>query len=122
MEKKKTFLSWVKEHKTELIIIAVTAAGTVLTIKKWDNIKGLFSSEELKKLAKLQRNSTVDSVLPTSEPRKVLVQLVNVREHVRNLPHGYHASQSKILEATERGIELAENQTIISAHPRYYAA
>jgi hypothetical protein len=44
MEEKKSLLTWVKEHKTELIILGVTAVGTILVIKNWDSIKGIFKS------------------------------------------------------------------------------
>lgn len=36
------FVSWVKAHKTELIIAGITVVGTVLVVKNWDSIKGLF--------------------------------------------------------------------------------
>lgn len=44
MEEKKSLLTWVKEHKTELIILGVTAVGTILVIKNGDSIKGVFKS------------------------------------------------------------------------------
>ena len=44
MEERKPLLTWVKEHKTELIILGVTAVGTILIIKNWDSIKGVFKS------------------------------------------------------------------------------
>jgi hypothetical protein len=46
MEDNKTFLQWVKEHKTELIVAGVTIVGTVLVIKNWDSIKGMFQTVE----------------------------------------------------------------------------
>lgn len=42
MSKNNQFISWVKVHKTELIITGVTVVGTVLVVKNWDSIKGLF--------------------------------------------------------------------------------
>ncbi len=44
MEEKNSLLTWVKEHKTELIILGVTSIGTILVIKNWDSIKGVFKS------------------------------------------------------------------------------
>ena len=38
MEGKKSLLTWVKEHKTELIILGVTAVGTILIVKNFDSI------------------------------------------------------------------------------------
>lgn len=44
MEEKKSLLTRVKEHKTELILLGVTAVGTILVIRNWDSIKGVFKS------------------------------------------------------------------------------
>lgn len=38
------FVNWVKAHKTELIIAGVTVVGTVIVVKNWDSIKGLFKT------------------------------------------------------------------------------
>lgn len=42
MRENNRFISWVKEHKTELIITSVTVVGTVLVIKNRDSIMRLF--------------------------------------------------------------------------------
>lgn len=39
-----------------------------------------------------------------------------VRDHIRNLPVGWHASDSHIKMAQEMGIELKENQTIVPSY------
>ena len=46
VEEKKTFLAWVKEHKTELLFIGVTAVSTVLVAKNWHSLKGIFESSK----------------------------------------------------------------------------
>lgn len=56
------------------------------------------------------------------EPIERIVKEVNVPGHIRTLPEGYHASPAKIAEATERGIELMENQTFVDPHNRTYIA
>ena len=61
------------------------------------------------------------STVPTVKSEPIL-RIIYVREHLRNLPQGHHPSVLKIAEAAESGIELAENQTIVSAHPRCCAA
>jgi len=48
---KNIFIKWVKEHKTELIIIGVTAVGTVLVVKNWDLFKGVFKSPNSKSIS-----------------------------------------------------------------------
>lgn len=42
MEKEKTFLTWVKNHKTELILVGVTVVGTIIVVKNWNAIKTTF--------------------------------------------------------------------------------
>jgi hypothetical protein len=42
MEIKKTVFKWVKEHKKELIFSGVTVMGTILVVKNWNSIKGIF--------------------------------------------------------------------------------
>ena len=44
MSEDNKFVNWVKVHKTELIIAGVTVIGTVLAVKNWDSIKGLFKA------------------------------------------------------------------------------
>lgn len=46
MEEKKTVFQWVKEHKKELIFLGVATVGTILVVKNWDTIKGIFKDAE----------------------------------------------------------------------------
>ena len=46
MSENNKFVSWVKANKTELIIAGVTVVGTVLIVKNWDSIKGMFKVTE----------------------------------------------------------------------------
>lgn len=46
MKEKDRFVNWVKNHKTELIIAGITVVGTVLVVKEWDSIKGLFKATD----------------------------------------------------------------------------
>ena len=118
------FTAWVKAHKTELIIAGgavLTTVGAILLVDNWETVKGMFHTE-----AKITPSRTINVVteVPTvpaveSEP---ILRIIDVREHLRNLPQGHHPSVWKIAEAAGSGIELAENQTIVSAHPRCYAA
>lgn len=118
------FTAWVKAHKTELIIAGgavLTTVGAILLVDNWETVKGMFQKE-----AKITPSRTINVVteVPTvpaveSEP---ILRIIDVREHLRNLPQGHHPSVWKIAEAAGSGIELAENQTIVSAHPRCYAA
>lgn len=44
MEEKNSLFTWIKEHKTELIVLGVTAIGTIIVVKNWDSIKSIFKS------------------------------------------------------------------------------
>lgn len=44
MEEKNSLFTWMKEHKTELIVLGVTAIGTIIVVKNWDSIKSIFKS------------------------------------------------------------------------------
>lgn len=46
MSENNKFVNWMKAHKTELIIAGVTVVGTVLVVKNWNSIKGLFKTTE----------------------------------------------------------------------------
>ena len=56
MKEKEKFVSWVKAHKTELIIVGVTMLGTVLVVKNWDSIKSFirFSGTAMPELVTAQ--------------------------------------------------------------------
>ena len=122
--KEKKFSNWVKKHKTKLLIaggVIVTTVGTVLLIDNWDSVKSLIVKEVNNVPAgSLNIKSEVSNVaIATGEP---VIKIIDVREHLRNLPNGYHPSAQKVAKAVELGIELDANQTIVSAHPRCYVA
>lgn len=126
MEKVKKGWTWVKEHKTEIIIVGFTIAGTILAIKNWENVKGAIKEQLLWKCVSSTDTSTKLDVTDITDfvdaVQVPIIMISDVREHKRNLQPGYHPSASKIAEAIERGIELADNQTLVSAHQRRYAA
>ena len=116
--------TWVKTHKKELLIaggVIVTAVGTVLLIDNMDAVKELVPEMQKKASSRVPvvtiQNKTTDLV--KTQP---ITKIIDVREHLRNLPQGHHPSAGKIAEAVKSGIELTENQTIVSAHLRCCAA
>lgn len=118
------FTAWVKAHKTELIIAGgavITTVGAILLVDNWESVKGLFQAEAKITPSRPLNVATEVPTVPAVESEPIL-RIIDVREHLRNLPQGHHPSVWKIAEAAESGIELAENQTIVSAHPRCYAA
>lgn len=44
MSEKHKIVNWVKAHKTGLIIAGVAVAGTVLVVKNWESIEGIFQA------------------------------------------------------------------------------
>ena len=116
--------TWIKSHETELIVIgstAVATVGAILLLNNWDAVTNLVTGTQKATPSKpLIVNTEVPAVtVITSEP---IIKTSEVRMHQRNLPNGHHPSLGKVLEATARGIELTENQTIVSAHTRRYVA
>lgn len=123
MNKKKLFVKWFKEHKTELVIVGVTimtATYAVLLYKEqMQTYKGLDSFIKIPEIEPMPiLNESTNFVVPCCPNNKI----VDVSEFVRNLPSGQHPSSQKVVEATERGLELLENQTIVASHQRSYAA
>lgn len=126
---KKSFTTWVKEHKTELIIAA--AGITVLTIsvvvlkKKAkprishvieDMTKDIInkaSSTEAESVTKATAAVVISEVNETITHRKVSH---DVASHLRNLPKGKCASPIKMATAEEHGFKLSPGQTWIEAY------
>lgn len=118
------FTTWVKSHKTEIAIaggIILTTVGAVLLVNNWESVKGLVS-KEIKELPAPALNVEIEKPSIPQINKEPVLKIVDVRDHLRNLPSGHHPSLSKLAEAAEIGIELGDNQTYVSAHPRCYAA
>lgn len=116
--------TWVKEHKKGLLIaggVIVTAVGTVLLIDNVDSIKALVPEMYKKALSK-EATMVIESEINDLVKTESITKIVDVKEHLRNLSQGHQPSAVKLAEAAKNGIKLAENQTIVSAHTRCYAA
>ena len=61
MEKNK-IVDWIKAHRTELAITGVTIVGTVLVVKNWDTIKGLFKNIGLTAPKLVEVESAIEKV------------------------------------------------------------
>ena len=133
LESKSGFLTWVNEHRNQLIIagISITALiGLILGIKNMDVLK------ELKTVLNKKININSIPTLPESEsqPAISVLNLVDekstytppkeafdVRMHVRTMAAGRHHSVAKAEEAARLGIKLLPNQTIVDTYPKYTA-
>lgn len=126
---KKTFVEWIKAHKTELIIagISITAiVGIIIGIKKYQVLEEEWIS--LKNLVEKPPENISFVKMSVDEEINVDKEVIditviqssrtphNVSEHLRNLPEGWKASAEKIAMAAEHGYELLPGQTWVEAY------
>lgn len=126
---KKTFVNWIKEHKTELIIAGISITAIIAIIFGIKNHKAL--EEAWLSLRKLVEKTpeTIPTIrsLPIEESASVkdMVEISiisvdriphGVAEHLRNLPEGWKASAEKIATAAEHGYDLLPGQTWVQAY------
>lgn len=138
-DQKKVFIEWVKAHKKQLTITGISTLaviGIILGIKNKDTIIELWASLQ-KSISKAPpetptfsmpapktteiRTATSELVAETKElTRAYTPQTIpfNVKDHLRNLPEGWHASPEKIAEAELLGIELLPNQTLVNSYTK----
>lgn len=124
MKEENKIKTWVKAHKKELLIaggVIVTAVGTVLLIDNMDTVKSLVMETQKKALSK-ETSATIENEINNLVKTEHITKIIDVKEHLRNLSQGHQPSAGKLAEAAKNGIKLAENQTIVSAHTRCYAA
>lgn len=121
------FTTWVKTHKIELVVaggvIVLTTVGVLLLAKNTEGFKRSVRNN-LRATNLPAYNVDVDTdttrvSVPVIDPE---VKVVSVKEHFRKLAEGYHPSPEKRFESSKRGIELMDDQTIVNAHTREYAA
>lgn len=135
MEDQKTgFIEWVKAHKKQLTIAGISTLaiiGIALGIKNKDAIIELWESLQ-KSISKspsetpapktMEIQSTMSEIVAeTKEVTRVYTPSTipfNVKDHLRNLPEGWHASPEKITEAELLGIELLPNQTLVNSYTK----
>ena len=123
-EQKKTCISWIKEHKKELIVAGVSVSAIILAILGLKNQKALEEAwKSLKKLAEkvLEEIYTVEAPLvqdTVSAVEKISVTHVphDVQLHLRMLPQGQKPSAEKLAQAVELGIELLPGQTFVNPY------
>lgn len=105
-----------KEHKeqigTGLLIVGAGVCAFALgysigSVSKGKNVEMQLDAIRAKK--------TFDAEI-LLKPAESVVKEVKVPGYIRSLPEGYHASFEKIAEATEKGIELMENQTLVNSY------
>ena len=124
MKKDNKLIAWAKKYKTELLVVgsvAITVAGAIMIAVKLDT-NDVVHTSNLKSSVGVKTFNNVVEEISNAADKIPEMKIIDVREHPRNLPNGYRASMKKVLEAIEAGVELKENQTFVSAHPRCCAA
>lgn len=130
-EKKKTFVTWVKKHKTELIIAGISVVAIIAVIlgaknnetleEVWASLKNMVEKEpkEIPYVALPQVPEAVhisDVVVINTTHTEQIPH--DVSEHIRNLHEGWKASTEKIATAAERGYDLKPGQTWVEAYTK----
>ena len=125
MEKqKKTCITWIKEHKKELIIAGVSVGAIALAILGMKNQKELEEAwKSLKKLIEKVPDKVQTLELPSisdtvsiAEKQGIPRAPHDVSLHLRMLPQGQKTSAEKLAQAVELGIELLPGQTLVNPY------
>ena len=126
-KEKKDLIDFLKEHKKSIVIGATTlctlVAGVFILKNRKNIINAIGVKEIIDKSMEIYEDvvpvlpETIEASIDSDVPKKI----INVREHLRNLPNNYNASQSKIDLAAQYGITLAEHQTWVNSYPKTVA-
>ncbi|MDE7477201.1 MAG: hypothetical protein K2M91_04495 [Lachnospiraceae bacterium] len=135
-EEKNRLVSWVKEHKKELIITGI-GIGTLITIilgiknrdslvKTWDTLKAAVDTEYRSGQKIVCNHCDIvpvhdTDILPkgeATEKAKIIRDSFEVDSHIRNLHPGWNASAKKLAEAETLGIVLLPGQTLVDKYTK----
>lgn len=131
VDERKSLISWIKEHKKELIFAGISIGTLILIIlgiKNKAEIKALWDA--LRKVVKQPTAKVTETVTKVAveipqDPIKEVVTAVasnsdtipfEVSRHIRNLPDGWHASPEKVAEALKNNIILMDGQTWVDSY------
>lgn len=125
--KEKGFFEKAKEHKKEIAIGAATVllvVAVVVVINRAAFISAIKSSciEEVF-TNRLETRNNAGPLISKTVSKSVMSNLpigniMNVREHIRNLPEGWKPSISKVELAAKYGYSLGEHQTLVNAYTK----
>lgn len=127
----KSFFEKAKEHKKEIIIGAAAVISVVVAVLIVKNraplipaIKSLridevlTNSSETRNIAGPLISKSVEKSVTSNLPNG---NIINVREHIRNLPEGWNPSINKVELAAKFGYSLEEHQTLVNAYTKTFA-
>lgn len=98
-------VDWIKDHKTEVIIVSGTViilAGAIFGVRLYNK---RIAGEAVLVATKSGVHHDFSNTLP-----------FNVSSHIRRLPEGMHASPAKELTALEHGYQLKPGETWVEAY------
>lgn len=122
-EEKKTCITWIKEHKKELLIAGVSVSAIILAIIGLKNQKVLDDVKESLKI--LIEKSPEESLVLENVSENLVPEIDKVTKNrnpydvpgfVRKLPIGQKASAEKLAQAAELGIILPEGKTFVNSY------
>lgn len=123
----KGFFDKAKEHKKEIAIGAIILLSVVTAVLIVKNRDAIYSTMRSSKIEGILTNNIdirnrAGSLISESVEKSITSNLglsdINVREHIRNLPEGWHPSVSKLELAEKCGYILDEHQTLVNAYTR----
>jgi hypothetical protein len=124
IEKKKTFFGFVKEHKKVIAIGTVTACAVIVGVVIFKN-RTATNALNIQEIVAKGLKTQGDAISIGSEVVEVCHasnlpnnKLINVKEHLRNLPDGWKASQIKIDLAARYGFSLRDHQTWVNSYAK----
>ena len=133
-KEKKSFISWVKEHKAELIIAGITLATIIIAIKYRKELAELWAT--LRKAIE-KKTDVIPEITPVTVKPVVTANVVDLKEaaveieecaekacraahdvkmHIRVLSGGRQASAAKLAEAADLNIVLKPGETLVDPY------
>lgn len=121
---KQKMFQWIKKNKKNLITAGICIAIVSLMIFSCSDVGVLESL--FAKLKKAMTGSGAKAAAAVNNEAVSSLQkpnvLIEVGTHIRNLPKGWHASETKIAQAAQSGIQLSDGQTIVDAYMKGISA
>lgn len=126
-KEKKSFLKFINEHKKEITFGAVAVCAIVAGVVICRNrvtINNLEIEDVIENEIKTHRDlipvasevavKSISGNLPSGK-------IINVNEHLRNLPDSWNPSQNKVALAALHGYTLEEHQTWVNSYAKVVA-
>ena len=109
-----------KKYEKEILIgtAVIISIGAAIGVTSICLNKSSLNNCSTKMNISKKQNSLVAENTPDlfAQKTKITTKEVNVPDFIRTLHEGHHPSAAKVAEAMEKGIELAENQTLVDSY------